>query len=167
MINFTDIENTIIELDSLYTSATNTLHQILYSKLGILEYCGWLEESFDIIADEFIVRNIAISNHSYARNMAISKNHGFSYDNNIRPMLSKVMGFHILEFLENDLEADYGKFTLMKSYIDYFIPQRKVAAHQATSVTTIYDTPSIVLVKLRDLRPILSQFEANAIVVYP
>ena len=167
MINFINIENTILELDSLYSSTSVTLHQILYSKLAILEYCGWLEESFDIIAEEFITRNISLPNHNYITALAITKNFGFSYDNNIRPMLCKVMGFPTLEFVENDLETDHGKFTLMKSYINYFLLQRRNAAHQTTSVTSIYDTPSIVLSIFRSLKPILAEFEANVIIAYP
>lgn len=36
MINFIDIENTIKELEILYSNSTNTLHQILYSKSEII-----------------------------------------------------------------------------------------------------------------------------------
>lgn len=168
MINFIDIENTIKELEILYSNSTNTLHQILYSKLAILEYCGWLEDSFDIIADEYITRNVLTSgNQQYIRKISIENNYGFSYENNLRPMLSKVIGFPILEFVENDLESDHGKFTLMKSYIDFFLRQRRNAAHKATSVTMVYDTPSVVLSYFTKLKPILQLFENSIIVVYP
>ena len=82
-------------------------------------------------------------------------------------MLSKVIGFPILEFVENDLESDHGKFTLMKSYIDFFLRQRRNAAHKATSVTMVYDTPSVVLSYFTKLKPILQLFENSIIVVYP
>lgn len=168
MINFTEIEDTMKELELLYSSSTNTLHQILYSKLAILEYCGWLEDSFDIIAEEYIIRNVLHSrNQDYIRKIAIWKNYGFSYENNLRPMLSQVMGFPILEFVENDLESDCGKFTLMKSYIDFFLNQRRSAAHKATSVTMVYDTPSVVLSNFTKLKPILQLFERSIIIVYP
>lgn len=159
MVDYSNIENILIKLDTLYNGTSDSLEQVLYSKLAILEYCGWLEDSFDEIANNYIARKISSSNHSFVKNKFILKNHGFSYDNNIRPMFAPILGFHVLEWIENFIDSSGGRFTLMRTYIDYFLSERREAAHCVTGATTTYQAPSIALTQFRRLKPILADFE--------
>jgi hypothetical protein len=43
------IENTLKELDRLYNKHTSLKKDIYYSKLAVIELCGWIEETCDAI----------------------------------------------------------------------------------------------------------------------
>lgn len=47
------IENSLKELQSLYDSASDASHKAYYSKLALMELCGWLEEVYDEILLDF------------------------------------------------------------------------------------------------------------------
>lgn len=48
MVNYVDIENTLIHLDTSYLSSmSDPLLPILLSKTALIEFSGWIEQSMD------------------------------------------------------------------------------------------------------------------------
>ena len=77
MINYIDIENTLIKLDLQYSTTIDSHDQILYSKLALLEFSGWLEESFDEILHEYLNGKVSPSYISFCDDKIIKKTTGY------------------------------------------------------------------------------------------
>ena len=89
------------ELDKLYNNATSQKKAIYFSKLAVIELCGWIEETLDDIIIKHGNRNLkTVENKNYCLNKIVSSNYGFQYNNNIRPMLINLLGLIQLEKFE-------------------------------------------------------------------
>lgn len=58
MIDYTSIQSTLNKLDSEYNTSTDLQMPILYSKLAVLELCGWIETNIDGMLFEYINTHI-------------------------------------------------------------------------------------------------------------
>ncbi|UUM26823.1 hypothetical protein NQU59_14210 [Acinetobacter colistiniresistens] len=91
------IKHNLKELKVLYdksaqnTSVNTNLHMIFYSKLALIEYCGWLEVSIDILIRR-IMKNINDPDLVKIGEDSIKRNYGFTYDNHFRVLLIKSLG---------------------------------------------------------------------------
>ena len=87
---------------------------MFYSKLAILELCGWIEESMDDIAKSNANRYLKEKrNVDFIDDSIIKLTHGFDYNNNFRIMLMQLVGIINIEKLEYKLDST--KFHIMKS----------------------------------------------------
>lgn len=128
---------------------------VYYSKLSVLELSGWIEVSFDLIAQRAVKHRIKTSRFEKLVKAAINRNHGLNYDGNFLDMMAKLIGLPECEELERHLDTD-GSLTILKSELDSIINQRRVAAHIALAHTTVgFDSPSVSLVRLKRLYPIV------------
>ena len=65
-------------LDRKYNMATSTRDSLFYSKLAILELCGWIEESMDDIVLRCACRHLTdIDNITFVKRQIIKRNYGF------------------------------------------------------------------------------------------
>ena len=58
MIARSYIKSTLEELDKLYNQASSQKKAIYFSKLALMELCGWIEESLDNIVIMHANRNL-------------------------------------------------------------------------------------------------------------
>ena len=158
MINNTDIENSINELDQLYNS--NTAQATYFSKLALLELCGWLEMSMDCIIKECAdVKLTEQNNKDHTENKVIGMTYGFHYDQHFRPMLMKLVGLIKLEQIENPLIVS-GELSVLESHLGSLNQTRKRAAHtHIYGATVTYEAPSKIKQYLTTLYPILQKYE--------
>jgi len=164
MINFTDIEQNIIVIDGKYNDPSTSTHEkILYSKLAVLEFCGWIEESLDQILNDYIALCVSSSNQSYVYNNIIKKNFGFEYDRNTRKMFCSVIGIKNLEIIETILNGYGGQIITLESLLSNYTKIRNQAAHNSTPLGTAlqYNAPSIVLADFRRIKTIFSDLEVT------
>lgn len=162
MINYTDIENNILLIEAKYNDPSTTTHeQILYSKLAVLEFCGWIEESFDQILKDYSLTKVSVVNQRYVDTAIIRKNYGFEYDSNTRPMFCRVLGIKNLEDMESILDDGRGVVTILKSLLSNYTTKRNDAAHKSTPLGTTlsYFAPSTVLGDFRSVKPIFLDLE--------
>lgn len=105
IIDNTEIVRIVTDIESEYNKSTTTTHYaILYSKLAVIEFCGWIEQVFDSILDEYISSKLCLpANIVYIQNNIIKTNYGFHYDKNFRKMLISIIGINNLENLEDYL----------------------------------------------------------------
>lgn len=162
MIAKSYIEQTLIELDRLYNQSTSQKKAIYYSKLALLELCGWIEESLDNIILMHANRKLKDkANKDYCEKNIIRPNYGFDYKKNIRPMLMQLIGLIALESLEKELEKT-GKISLLKSYLGTLIASRNEAAHtHLKGITRTYNAPSRILGDFQRIYVVLKHFESE------
>ncbi len=128
MISRGYIYTTLVTLEKMYNSSTSVNKGLLYSKVAILELCGWIEESMDNIVLTCAnrkIKDVAIRN--YLKTRIVEKNYGFEYKKNFRHMLSQVVGLTGVERLEKKLDAT--KFQVLCSVLGTLKIARDVEAH--------------------------------------
>jgi len=143
MIARSYIKSTLEELDKLYNQASSQKKAIYFSKLALMELCGWIEESLDNIVIMHANRNLKDPhNKSYCKDSIVKPNYGFEYKKNIRPMLISLIGLIEVEKLESELEKT-AQITLLKGYLGNIKDSRNSAAHtHLKGVTRRYNAPS-------------------------
>ena len=92
MVNYVDIENTLIHLDTSYLSSmSDPLLPILLSKTALIEFSGWIEQSMDQILYEYLDSHICETRIVQYIKGLINKNYGFKYEDNILKILSSAL----------------------------------------------------------------------------
>jgi hypothetical protein len=163
MITESDLLENLNELDELYNGATNKKNDkqaIYYSKLALLELCGWIEESMDDIIMQCSNSKLKDNkNKKYLEDKIIKSNNGFRYNENFREMLIKTIGIIQLEKLEIKLEKQ-GIVTNLKSALDNIKDKRNQAAHTfLKGVTRTYDASSVTRENFLEIYELLKLFE--------
>jgi len=160
------IEDLLKELQQLYDVPADPNHKDYYSKLALLELCGWLE----LVQDE-IIKNFSDTklteqkNKDEVNNFVIGKTYGFDYVDHFRPMIIKLIGLKETESFENKLKAD-GHFQILRDQLSSLWALRKRAAHTSfVGATMTYQSPSSMRTYLNSLYPILTtvEIELNSI----
>lgn len=160
MISFSYIENSLKELDKLYNNASSQKKAIYYSKLALIELCGWVEETLDDIIIRHSIRHLKdLNNRRYCIEKIVDPNYGFDYKKNVRPMFISLIGLVEVEKLEFELEKA-GKITQLKSTLGSIKVNRNTAAHtHLKGVTPAYQAPSRVLGDYNIIKPILIRID--------
>jgi len=159
MIDKTNIENTIKDLDIKYNNKSSTNNEILlFSKLAVMEFCGWIEQSFDQILTNYLNnKNIGTKHIDYA-NTIIDSVHGFGYDT-VRNLFLNILGIKNIETIENSIGSDLVQ---LKPKLNDWLKKRHSAAHTYVSGTQQnYPAPSEVLNNLNILFPIMQKLETE------
>lgn len=149
----------IKKLDRLYNTA-HTTEATYYSKLAIIELCGWIELSMDNIATNFANRHLKTLNYQNSFRSLIDNNYGFDYKRNFRKMLCQTIGMHNMETLERPLIAA-GEIAVLEANLDILKQLRNDAAHNFIGATTTYQAPSVTKVQLETIYPILKKIGAS------
>lgn len=151
------IMNNIKRLDSLYDTSPNSVEATYYSKLAIIELCGWIELSMDNIVEHFANKNIKTKPFKDIFKSLKDKNHGFDYKKNFRKMLSQTAGLHNTEKVETKLNLT-GQITILKASLHSLMTLRNDAAHSYIDATKTYQAPSVTKAQLEQIYPILKDF---------
>lgn len=143
MISKTYIRSNLNQIDNLYKKSTSNKVASYFSKLAILELCGWIEESMDEIVRRCVYRRLKDStNIQFVEDTIIQRTYGFEYKRYFRNMLLQVLGIINLEKLE--CELDKRKFSQMQSTLDTLKTCRDREAHtHLKGATRRLDAPSV------------------------
>ena len=146
MISQKNILVVLNELDSMYNNAKSNKKKIYFSKLAVLELCGWIEKSFDTIAITYTSRRIKeADNKKHIKKVIVHRNYGFDYDENIRKMFMPIVGLKNLEFIEKTVEKG-GKITILRSKFNTLKLERNKAAHTFTNnIGITFNAPSVTI----------------------
>jgi len=144
MISKTQIKKNLTRLHKLYLTSPDILNGEFYSKLAILELCGWIEESMDDIVTRCLNRKIINAKYKNPVVYVIKKNFGFEYEPHFSNMLRQVIGVIGVEKLER--KVDSSKFVKMCSALSSLKTCRDKQAHTHTiGVTRLLNAPSWTL----------------------
>jgi hypothetical protein len=154
MVNATGIASTLNDLDILYNN--NSSQGSYFSKLALLELCGWIEQTMDSIIKDCSNSHLSDqTNINFVEKQIVDRTNGFHYDSHFRPMLMKLIGLISLEKIEISLKAS-GDYSLLTSQLGTLKAKRDQAAHTTLSgVTPNYDAPSLIKSYLSRIHPIL------------
>ncbi len=152
---------TLKSLDRKYQGtlfSSNVNEPVYYCKLATLEYCGWIELTFDDII------NRALKNQLRSRDFKkilekeiIGRTNGFQYDRHFRPMLISAVGLKRAESIELELKRS-NDFNTLESELSSMKEFRNRAAHTWIQNTTrTFPAPSDLLRRFDLIYPILRQ----------
>jgi hypothetical protein len=162
MIAKEPIESLLTELQILYDNPADTNHKDYYSKLALMELCGWLEIVLDdIILNYGRVKLVEQKNIEILENEIVKKTYGCDYKDHLRIMLIKIIGITNVEKLELVLK-NQGVFQILVSQLGTLWSLRKPAAHTTiVGVMITYNAPSSMKTYLNSLYPILLTLESE------
>ncbi len=143
MIGKTSILQNLNSLEHLYNNTTSTKKTLFYSKLAILELCGWIEESMDDLVRRCANRKLRIrDNRSLVENEIIKRIHGFDYHNHFRKMIMQVIGLISLEKIEKRVNPH--KLNSLQASLNALTTRRNNEAHTHLKGTArTLDAPSL------------------------
>jgi len=144
MIAYKDIENNLRWFDRQYTKAQTNVNAKYYSKLAILELCGWIEISMDDIVLRGSVRALSEDENRKLVSNKVNKNYGFEYERHFQTILIALFGVIGVERLERSIPVSIR--VPFKVELKNLIKTRNSLAHTYTRGTTPqYDSPSVTI----------------------
>ena len=159
MVIKTDIIKTLNRLDDLYKKSKSSRDGYFYSKLAMLEFCGWIEDSMDDIILRCAIRQLKeLSNRNDVKGTLVGKTYGFKYATHFRNMLTTLLGLVNIEKLEK--KVDQVKFDKFKSILGTLQKKRNNEAHTHLGrITKIIDAPSVTKMSFTIVYDGLKEFE--------
>ena len=158
MIATSRIEKTLRFLEREYQSnlrSSDAERPVLFAKMAVLEYCGWLEESFDDIARNCIRGKLRNSSDRRVMEDKIRHTHGFKYKEHLHPMLICGLGLVKVIKIEKQLESD-GSLSALKSNLGSLNEMRREAAHtHTTGRTQRFQAPSSIIANYNQTKPVV------------
>jgi len=89
------------ELEVLHEAASTQAHQNYYLKLALLELCGWVEQTQDIVLSR--LAGYWLEKERSGFDGELRRNSGFTYEKNFRTLLLRIIGLRGVEQLESRL----------------------------------------------------------------
>lgn len=158
MIARTYILKNLKIIERLYADSKSQHETLMYSKLAILELCGWIEESMDSIINVTLLKKLREErNKDYLRKQVIKRQKGFDYEDNFRRTLIGAIGLIRLEKLERKINQP--KFTKMTAALDALKTRRDDEAHTYLKITRTLDAPSVTRSRFQDVYDGLKSIE--------
>ena len=144
MFTKSEISKNLQEINKLFLTTKSQRKNMFYSKLAVLELCGWTEVSMDDIVIRCLKRKSLVGNRLSIVNEKIDKTWGFDYEKHFINMLMHVIGYSGVERIENKL--DKTKHIHLVSTLNTLKKVRDRLAHTYTiGVTPWLDAPSTTL----------------------
>ena len=144
MIALSEIQSNLQNLDRLFSKSRSQKEALYYSKLAIIELCGWIEMSMDDIILRCAMRKLKLASNKKLAREFVKKNYGFHYSLHFRNMLTKLVGLIALERIERRL--DQAKFIRLEAELSKLKLIRDPEAHTfIKGITRQIDSPSITL----------------------
>lgn len=160
MIAYSYIEKNIRGLNARYLKAKSISDANYFSKLAVLELCGWIEESLDemiLLASSKCVKDAKNSKYVLDK---VNKIYGFEYDNHFKSLVTLLVGVVGLEKIESIIPPPI--IISFKSELSALKVRRNSLAHTYTRGATVhYDAPSITLARLATLCVGIRAYDAS------
>jgi hypothetical protein len=135
MINKKYIQRNLIELDKHFQKHRSIKDDFYYSKLALLETCGWIEDSMDCIIRDCLNRHLKSDQNIQFIEDMIENTHSFQYSN-FRKMLVNLLGIINVEKLE--ILVDNTVFIPMQGSLGLLKSHRDPHAHSYVKGTLPY-----------------------------
>lgn len=149
---------TLNQLDRLYNSSKARQKTIFYSKLAVIELCGWIEETMDEIILRCANKCLKEQQSQKLIKNTVKTNYSFQYDN-FRKILMMIIGLVNLEKIEKKLNTT-EKVTKLKTKLDSLKNSRNQAAHtHVKGILRTYDAPSKVKNDFLEIYDLLKDFD--------
>ena len=156
-------------IENLYIKSPTAKISLFYSKLAILELCGWIEESMDDIILRCAKRYLKDNNNlRFVESEVVKRTYSFEYKPHFRRMLIQILGIINLEKLERKFNP--REFQLLGSNLETLKLCRDNEAHtHIKGVTRRLDSPSVTIDRFKfiysGLKDIESKIRRSTLVV--
>lgn len=163
MINKKHIQNNLLQLHRYYRKSffgrnTSDNRKVLYySKLAIIELCGWTEESMDDIVLTCAKRCLTDTRNITDLEESIGRTWGFDYSSDFRKLLIQVMGLVNVETLERNI--DQIQLQRMRTDFGHLKPDRNEYSHTHIKGTPRIDSTAVTIGRFRNIYACLKDFE--------
>jgi hypothetical protein len=160
MIGKTEIERTLKGLQHRYWLAKTQKEPLWFSKLAIIELCGWIEVSTDDLVNRLAKK--AVKEHlnlTHFQNEVVNKNYGFHYKKHFRNMLIAAVGLEGVEAIESVVSA-VSKAQLESEFGTLSLSRNRLAHTYVKGVTVAIDAPSVTIARFNRIYPALKDYES-------
>lgn len=165
MIARTEIERTLKGLQFRYRNSKTQKEPLWFSKLAIIELCGWIEVSTDDLVHRLAKKAVKKHGHlTHFQAEVVNKNYGFHYKRHFRNMLMAAVGLEGVEVVESVVSAT-SKAQLESEFGTLTISRNRLAHSYVKGVTAVIDAPSVSIARFNRIYPALKDYE-SAIVSY-
>lgn len=160
MIAKSYITSNLKQLESAYNKSTGK-HSLYFSKLAILELCGWIEVSVDEIFEKYARKKLKELDNVSSMEVAIRGVYGFHYKKHFRKLLISAVGLTGAE----KVEANVSPVVLARlvSQLGSLYTMRNSLAHtyvKGRHGTINIDAPSTTIGRFKNIYDGLVEVEA-------
>lgn len=154
------IADNLQKIERLYNTSPSVQKGLFYSKLAVIELCGWIEISMDDIILRLATKQLREpNNRKYIENEIIKRNYNFDYERNFLPMVEAVVGRNGIERM--NLRIDNTLIPPLIGTLSTLKAARNQLAHQYIKGTTlVIDAPSLTHARLHIVWAGLKNLEA-------
>jgi hypothetical protein len=162
MVAKTYIAANLQKIEQLYNSTRSLQEGLFYSKLAVIELCGWIEMSMDDIVRRLAAKRLCDPKHrKYIEKDIIKRTYGFDYVRHFLPMIEAIVGCKGIE--EMNTRLDNSLISPLIGALSALKTARDQLAHQYIKGTTlVIDAPSmtsarfpLVLAGLKNIESVL------------
>ena len=117
----------------------------LYSKLALMELCGWIEETFDALLIDYVKRTVPVQTlQTTICDEIIDKVYGFRYKQDFRPLMEKIIGASKFQKVMLQLRKKRQRDEILKHELSELSKERNRAAHThwRAGITPIFKAPT-------------------------
>lgn len=159
MIPQSYITSNLRAINRSYLKASSQRESFFFSKLAILELCGWIEESMDDVVMRCAMRHLKEpANRKYCKDDFVDKTYGFDYHRNFRFMLIRLLGLINVEKIEG--RVDRTRHDSMTAALASLKKQRNEEAHtHLKGVTRTINAPSVTIAQFQPVYEGLREFD--------
>lgn len=159
MVTRSYIVSNLSSLSRSFTNAKNQRDSLFFSKLAILELCGWIEESMDDVVTRCSARRLKLqANIEHCEKQIVKRTYGFDYQEHFRSMLIRLLGLINVEKIES--RVDQQKLQRMTAALTTLKLQRNAEAHTHLKGTTrTINAPSVTITQFQPVYDGLREFE--------
>ena len=144
MISNLAILKNLVRINRLYLSTTSPIETLFYSKIGVIELCGWIEETMDAIVLDVSQRILTSQAHRvFIEKEIVKKTYGFEYEAHFRKMLMCIIGLKGVQELEANVNR--AVFDPMCATLKAIKPNRNSHSHTYLKATMAIDAPSVTI----------------------
>lgn len=146
----------------------DTRQKLIFSKIAILDVCGWVEEAMDqLVLDAAIRACLSNKRLTTIKERYIKNTYGFQYSKHFEKMMIAVVGYRILEKIEASKAAEINT---LDGTLSQLTPLRNHYAHTHFNLNAPYPpgfssipTPSVMKTHAISAIQGLSAIEAELI----
>lgn len=152
-----ELRANLVLVDQLYTAAVGPVLPAMYSKIAVIELCGWIEECMDEIIKS---HHSKLQQRNYADKLLLKVKKTFSFEyekfTDLKAYLIGHMGVEIVE-----TKLDPVKFQNFKTAIGHLLGVRNSCAHTHLKITATPQliAPSVAIRYLNDVQLCLIEIE--------
>jgi len=164
IVDYVKILSILQKLDTEYQANVGGIDfekPVAISKIAVIEFCGWIEESIDLILLDYLNNRISDSECINYIKGIIKYNYGFGYEKNLFHLFTVVLGINNWENILDVLTI--SNISILKSVCTNYTNIRNVAAHtyRLTGITVTYQSPSQIIADFNKIKPIFQTIETE------